>query len=243
MSYILRLFFLSVILLASTTGACKASPEVTWQSLESGLSHAALTDDLAQATIHLFSIDLTRFSLAPIVLSKTSVKAAAEKSGSLITINANFFDESFKPLGLIIHKQRILNPFRPISWWGIFSITQDRAAISHSSEFNPNALPEMAIQAGPRLIENGKRISTLKANDSAKTALCIQDPTHLVFLVSRDPISVDHLVDVFQKTLRCTAALNLDGGSSTQLYAKVGTFALDLPSYALVPAMLGVFRK
>jgi uncharacterized protein YigE (DUF2233 family) len=82
----------------------------------------------------------------------------------------------------------------------------------------------MAIQAGPRLVVNGK-VPKLKSEISQKTAIGINRKGEVILLTTLYPFSVNELAKLMAKPeskggLGCRYALNLDGGSSSQLYAR-----------------------
>lgn len=221
-----------------------------WNTLEQGLSYKKIT--LQEKTIHVFKINPQYYLLKPIVEKETTVKNMTQTSGSLLTINANFFDESGKPLGLVIQDGKELSPFKNISWWGIFyqeGATDHNVAghIIHSSQLKQTSSIKNAIQAGPRLVVNGT-IPKLKTQNSAKSSLGINKKGEIFIVATLSAIDIVELAELMAKPeleggLGCANALNLDGGSSTQLYAKIGGFELDLPNFATIPVGLGVFKK
>ncbi len=66
----------------------------------------------------------------------------------------------------------------------------------------------------------------------------------MIFLVAEDNgVLLKELGEIFRTKLFCQNAMALDGGSSTQAYAKVGKFHLDISGRTKVTNGLGVFRK
>lgn len=226
-----------------------------WVRLASGLHYRTIdlqkkTDTANAYKLHVFKVNPHRFDIRPILAGSAnplSAQKLAEKSGALIALNANFFDPQARPLGLVVKDGKVLNPFRDISWWGIFYIHDGRAGILGAKEYNPKFPMNQAVQAGPRLII-GKGIPKLKASNTAKTVLGLNRKGEVFIAVTLYPVEITELAKLMAKNerqggLECTQALNLDGGHSSQLYARIGNFELKLPSYVNVPVGLGVFPK
>ena len=98
---------------------------------------------------------------------------------------------------------------------------------------------DFAIQAGPRLVVNGT-IPHLKNDYAPRSALCIDNAGHIIIAIT-DNMSMTLALfaqllsrSVDQNGLGCYNALNLDGGSSSQLYASIGDFRLIIPGFANV---------
>lgn len=223
-----------------------------WYKISSGIHYKTIElnrgDSLHPYVIHVFKIDPTTHELRPMLAkTPTSVRKMAEVLGARIAVNANFFGTDGKPLGLVVGKGKILNPFKKISWWGVFFMEQSRPRIVHSSEYHPHQHITTAVQAGPRLVIRG-RIPRLKSEAGPKTAIGINKKGEIILLASHYPIQTREIALVMARSekkggLGCVDALNLDGGSSTQMYAKINPFELKLPSYVGVPVGLGVFKK
>ena len=216
-----------------------------WTVLSEGMAYRAVSLAYTDETyaLSLFKLKLGPVTLSPIVAHGGGyAKPMARADGALLAINANFFDAGKKPLGLVIRNRTILNPLRPVSWWGVFYTRGNEAHIVSQAAFTASDQLESAIQSGPRLIEGGEIISGLKPGASPKSFLCIASSGEVVIGISQDYLPVDTLTSFLKHDLACKSALNLDGGSSSQLYAKIGSFELDLPSPVKVPVMLGVFK-
>ena len=189
--------------------------------------------------IHVFRIDLKYnqldLTLAPDLGKKlASVDELALHSHGKIAINGGFFDATYRPLGLRIGHHHQYSPIKPISWWGVFSIKDQKARVSKFNEINTNEL-DFAIQSGPRLLINGK-IPSLKQGIAERTALGITADGHVIILATDHmPLTTNALATLMKSfPLSCQHALNLDGGSSTQLYAQLGLFQLSSPGFSLI---------
>lgn len=224
-----------------------------YRNLEPGLDYAVA--DPAPGTtakIHLLRIDLHQFEVRPIQAREFKatilpVKTMAEKAGALAALNANFFDPQGHPLGLIVRDGKVENPAHPVSWYAALLIRGNRAKIAKVSGKNAGDGVDQAVQAGPRLVVGGGTMK-LKAESSPKSAVGIDRTGHVVFIVSQGDIEINSLAKFLADPAKkggagLSHALNLDGGSSTQFFAHVGKFELNLPAFSKVPVALGVFKK
>lgn len=220
-----------------------------WQSLESGLSYAKVKvlNNKSSVTLHVLKINPGKFNIKPILVKDTrTVRQMAHKSGALAVANANFFDVKDRPLGLVVIDAQQIQAKKDISWWGIFCLKNGRASILRSLDYR-TGLCEQAVQAGPRLVINGW-IPKLKEESSRKTAIGITRRNEVILAVSVENIPITKLAQVFREPehrggLETLHALNLDGGTSSQLYINTGKFRVNLPNFIAVPVGIGVFSK
>lgn len=234
----LRLF---VTLLFLLLGMPMSSASV-WQTIAPGIEYQTLSPPIATpwSHIHVFRIDLHQNKLDLINAKDFTQRYAvvndfARKSHALMAINAGFFDHHYRPLGLRIRQHQVLNPLKSISWWGVFSIHKQQAQISAMQAFKPNQSVDFAVQSGPRLIVHGQ-IPKLKPGLAERTALGIDRKGHVIVLVTENAaISTTTLARILRSPpLKCDMAINLDGGSSTQLYAQWDGFKLHVPGFSPV---------
>ncbi|MFN7098059.1 MAG: phosphodiester glycosidase family protein, partial [Gammaproteobacteria bacterium] len=234
------------------TATCAAT---RWQNLANGLDYTNIPVNSTGGKIHAFKIDLKEYKLSlaraqDIGSKSANVITLAIQSGGIIAINGGFFDPFHTPLGLRIENGQLLNPIRPISWWGVFYILNNKHAyITSMKNFTLSPNIDFAIQSGPRLIVNGST-PTLKDDYAARSALCIDRQGNVIIAITE---SIAITPEVFAGLLRrpttqnglgCYNALNLDGGSSSQLYAVIGNFHLMIPSFSNVAdAVVVVPRK
>ena len=149
-----------------------------------------------------------------------SVDEIAHFSKALVTINGGFFDHNHHPLGLRIGSQQQYNPLKRISWWGVFYIKDKKPYLSGLNNYKSNEHIDFAVQSGPRLLIHG-RIPSLKPGRAERSALGISPDGRVIILVTENaPMT--------------TTALNLDGGSSSQLYADIGSLQLNVHGFSNV---------
>jgi uncharacterized protein YigE (DUF2233 family) len=158
---------------------------------------------------------------------KASAKSLCHSAQAALCINANFFDESDEPLGLVLSRgiQHHAVHKGGSTLTGIFAVTRRSAQISSRDNFDPRRVVE-AIQAGPRLMSAGTLIAGLKASGaSRRSGVCLDGENNLIFFVVSSGIwgiSIDRLQELLRDQVHCRDALNLDGGGSSQLFIRAG---------------------
>ncbi|WED43776.1 phosphodiester glycosidase family protein [Legionella cardiaca] len=213
-----------------------------WRKLAPGIEYQDLDGSFLTpwSHIHAFRINLkeNRLSLvtaADLSREHASVNEYAQHSNALLTINGGFFDNNYKPLGLRIYNKRQKTPLKNISWWGIFYVRNQKPYLTNASQFRHNSQIDFAIQSGPRLLINS-RIPPLKAGRAERSALGITNDGRVIILVTDNlPLSTTELAQLMKAPpLNCRNALNLDGGSSSQLRAQLDSFQLEVHGFSNV---------
>ncbi|WP_133129545.1 phosphodiester glycosidase family protein [Legionella yabuuchiae] len=234
----LNTLVLSILLLFCSTGAFADD----WREVAPGIEYRDLGERLLNpwAHIHVFRIDPKQNELDLVLASELSFQHASvdefsEYSHALITLNGGFFDRKFHPLGLRVSGHGQQNPLKRISWWGIFYIKDGKPYIATHRQFPPIKTVDFALQSGPRLIIDGK-IPSLKPGVAERSALGITaDDKVIVLVTDNTPMSTTTLAQVMKSDpLNCVNALNLDGGSSSQLKANIDSFAVDVHGFSRV---------
>ncbi len=226
-----------------------------WRTLAKGLEYTKIYPMSVPlyGVVHAFRINLRYYNLDLALASDQNKKIALVESlvnanHAIIGINGGFFNPKLKPLGLRIKNGTIRNPIKSISWWGVFYISKNRPHIVSQRAYRPSRHIHFAIQSGPRLIING-RIPSLKAGLDVRSALGITGEGRVVLVATQNlPITTTQLAKLMRKPiskggLGCIDALNLDGGSSTQLYAKINDFMLYVPGFTPVADAVLVIPK
>ena len=233
--------------------ACQITPALakTWQTLESGIEYRELDASplTPWAHIHAFRIDLKHHQLnlvtAQSLAQKTaSIETLGRKNKALIAINGGFFDARFRPLGLRINQHDEYNSIKRISWWGVFLIKHQQPYILSAREYQHDKDIEFAIQSGPRLIIDGT-IPRLRPGIAERSALGITQHNKLIILVTENAIiTTTELAELMKAPpLNCINALNLDGGSSSQLFAHIHSFHLNVHGFSNISDAIIVTRE
>lgn len=225
-------YFINLILLF----CCITVQAGDWRTLEDGLEYKRipLTDISRFSKLHVFRLDLKNYKLEVATdNNKSFVSRLAKKHQALLAINGGFFSTEATPLGLRIQQGKQITPIRKISWWGIFYIKNNKPYIVGHKQFKKSSHIHFAVQAGPRLLIN-KKIPSLKDGLAERTALAIDNKNRVIIVASEHaPIDTEALAAIL-KDLGAINALNLDGGSSTQLYADTKDLQLDIANFSKV---------
>lgn len=203
----------------------------TWKSVAPGIDYIDMADRnlVPWSHIHVFKINLKQQTLDLVTAHDLSKENASAKDFALyskagIAINGGFFDTQYKPLGLRIGHEQQYSKLKSISWWGVFYIANNQPHLSSYAYYKSHRKHiDFAIQSGPRLLINGQS-PKLKPGIAERTALGITENNEVILLVTeRSPMTTATLSDLMrQAPLYCEQALNLDGGSSSQIYARLG---------------------
>lgn len=133
----------------------------------------------------------------------------------------------------------------------------ERARLAHTRDFSASAGGEatkeprpiaiegldFAIQSGPRIIIDGE-VPRLKPQAAPRTALGITRDGRLLIAVTYGAFAyADALGRFLLEELEVLDALLLDGGPSTQLYAKVGQLSIDHPGGTPVANGVGLVPR
>ena len=140
--------------------------------------------------------------------------------GSLC-INANFFDEQGKPLGLVVNRgiqhQAVHRGGSTLT--GVFQVSRGSVEIVHRDTYRPGSATE-AVQAGPRLIAGGKPVLSNDMSRSRRAGVCLDAHKRVIFFhvsAAFSGVSISEL-QKFLLNAGCVQALNFDGGGSAQIY-------------------------
>lgn len=230
---LLRLAALTSFASATLCAAEFPSPEISWTKIGSDLEQANFRinpDSILSASMVIVRSDLRTHRIGVIRASEfgwkhNTVQALCKASGATACINANFFDEQGKPLGLVISRgimhQKTHKGGGLLT--GILYATPKTIGISHRDTFNPDGVVE-AVQAGPRLLSQSQIVEGIKASSRSTnlSGICIDDKNRVsLFRVTAGVFgsSLPQVQNVLTTPeLRCVEALNFDGGGSSSMY-------------------------
>lgn len=217
-----------------------------WEPPISGIEYEKFNFSGDSSHVHAFRIDPQHYHFDLVVKNRLDhfpTKQAFLPENALIAVNGGFFSPNLQPLGLRIHNGKTLSSYKAISWWGIFFIEDDVPQIIASNAFRPNKKIRFAIQSGPRLIVDSN-ILPLKPGIANRSALCIDKEKNIIIAVTEFyPLTLTGWAQILKNHLGCQFALNLDGGHSTQLAAKIGDFVLNIGGFTPVSDVISVIRK
>lgn len=250
----IRLSIFTLVLLASPVMATSKATYI-WNQLADGLyytNYSLSQGEGERSSIYAFQIDPKKFRVDVVTAVDEQAGGTAEElavqRGAILVINGGFFTTEHRSIGLMISGGKELRPLHKTSWWSIFAMRGDTPTIFSPKEFTHVGTIHTALQAGPRLVIDG-RIPQLKEGTAARSAIGIRSDGNLVIAITQGQgISLNELARRMSATrleggLECPNAMALDGGSSSQLYAKVGKFNLSLSNIARITNGLAVFEK
>lgn len=205
----------------------------TWEKLGGGLEQTNFRingDSIISSSIAIVRSDMRSHRIGVIRASEfgwkqATVQSLCKASGAVACINANFFDEQGKPLGLVISRgilhQKVHKGGGLLT--GVLFVTSKAIGVAHRDGFSTEGVVE-AVQAGPRLVSKGNIVEGLResSRSSNLSGICIDAQDRLsIFRVTSGVFggSLHQLQNVLiQPQLGCVEALNFDGGGSSSMY-------------------------
>jgi uncharacterized protein YigE (DUF2233 family) len=235
---------------------------VEWKLVEPGFELATYelgpTDSMLRPAVMLAKFRPSLFSFHAALASdlgsdRSDIRSLTKYWRGVAGINANFFDTSGFPLGVVVTDGRERNKLHAggSTLSGIFVVRKGRPAILHRTEYSKSADIQCAVQAGPRLITDGSAVQLKSPDDtSRRSAIAVtQDGDVIIFATERrfPGTSLAQIQELLlHPALRIKDALNLDGGGSSQFYLQRGTgSAQDILTSGgdLIPVGLIVKRR
>jgi len=254
-----RLFIVITLFISSLfSGHLLASPKPAyhWNLLSDGIVYTKYSFEVGpeqRTTIHAFQIEPSKVRLDVVIADSrqqlgTTAKELAKTKKAAAVINGGFFTEAHKSIGLLIQNGKTISKIHKTSWWSIFGLKDGAPFITTPRDFTSSTMISMAVQAGPRLVIDGN-IPKLKEGVAVRSAVGITKDGKVVLVVTKDsPITLQELAQRMKRSryeggLECVNAMALDGGGSTQLYAKIKKFELSIEGLSYITNGLAVFLK
>ena len=230
-----------------------------WTTISDDLEQYQVSQEAAalfEKELLLFRTSLRRFRIGVVRArefgkNRSDVKTLAESSNAALLVNANFFDEQDKALGLIVGRG---NTYQAIhrggdTLTGIFQIKKNHPSIIYRSSYLPEGVIE-AVQAGPRLLAGGRVVPGLRdrSGPTRRAGICIDQIERVIFFCTAPGlggVAIEELQQILlSDKIGCREALNLDGGGSAQLYVNVDLHQKSevfLKGRDEVPVAIGLF--
>jgi exopolysaccharide biosynthesis protein len=186
---------------------------------------------------------------------KTVQDWARERPGAVIIVNANFFRANGHAIGLVRIGDRILSQATDRPGSGYFQVTGEVPQIStlpddHIKADQPSKHYIESFEGFPLLIMQGKPVSSSLGYDAAVRAwrtVIAQDDRGRILLIVTAPteLGLPELTNwLCSSGLGIVTALNLDGGSSSQMYIASRSIRSEFPpGTAPVPVPLVVYPR
>lgn len=172
----------------------------------------------------------------------SSIIPAAEREAYLqrrerIVINGGYFDAQGQPDGLLINGQNQTGRLRSDSPYSGFVWADAAGAIHIARTATAPTAPKWAIQSGPLLVEQGQASINRSTHVAQRTVIALRQGQVLIIRTGR--IGLKELADALAAT-GIETAINLDGGPSSALHARIGTAAVERRATAQVPYFVGM---
>lgn len=229
--------------LEKLTAKAPGNTALKWKEVEPGFSvtQVALPDTQAivKPEVLLLQFDPTRFSfhVAQPPTAVGDIKSLTRQLRGIAGINASFFDPQRNPLGLLV-VDGVLR--REMQQGGsllssIFFVRDGKPGIVYRSEYRRQDVSQ-AVQTGPRLVAQGKPITTLRVQPpTRRSGIATTENNRVILFATTQRFPGASLEQIQQLLLRpelqVRDAVNFDGGSSSQLYlsanAVVGEMFID----------------
>lgn len=246
------LLVLALVAPEPATAPSARSADAEWSTVSAGVSYLRrevralpLTEPIV---VHAFRFTPARHELRVLPGGEggAPVHRLAAEAGALLAVNGGFFLEDFSPLGLLVSQGRELNPLRRVDW-GVFYVADREARIVHRRDWRRPAGLEFAVEAGPRLVVEG-RVLTLKPQRARRTALGITEAGDVLIVATEGRILTAEFAELLARPesaggLGCRDALNLDGGSSTQLWFEHAGRRIEIEPLANVANAVALFPR
>lgn len=207
---------------------------VVWSEAAPGLAWTRVDPQFdeppARLTWTVLRLDLARWSLRVERSPDDSVAGLASDPRVVAAVNGPYFEPDHSPSGLLISAGVTLGRYAPRGGTGVFTVRRGRASVEAAAGFPEDFAGELAVQCGPRLVEEGGIVGVHRDDGRrfARTAACVRDGGRTLDLVLTwdldAPMRGPGLLWLARRLagpsptgdpVGCERALNLDGGPST----------------------------
>ena len=218
-----------------------------WTTVADGVEYQRFHE--GSMDVHVTRVDLTNPELR-VVASRESdrgltVSEYARRTNALVAINADYFDEKLRPVGLAIGPCGVWSGTKDTEREGVVAIGNRRAEIYPQKEVLAEGEPWMtsAVSGWPMLVRSCRALtaSELPGSDAftrsphPRTAVGLSEDGTTLYLVVADGrregvpgLTLARLARFMAEELGACAAMNLDGGGSSAMW--VGEELVNRPS-------------
>jgi len=178
--------------------------------------------------------------------ARTSLEAAVQSAGGFAGVNGGYFHDSFVPVGLMISRGKTIHPFeRAKLLGGVLSVRGKTASLLRSAEFKPSDQITEALQAGPFLLDQGAPAVGLNDEKLARRTVVASDGGDQWALLLFSHVTLAQAAEILGDPAlfpeaRFRRALNLDGGSSSAIWAALDPKPFSLRGFATVRNFVGI---
>lgn len=193
-----------------------------WTRVTAGIEYRMLNCTPSRFDLHLVRVDPRVARIDALV--RPGSTATDLGRDYTFAINTNFFDEKFRPLGLVVTGGKEVNPLHPVSWQSVFFVDREGTPrIVPMKEWKDvRESATAASQCGPRLVIDGEKNRVARAEPTWRSGVCIDAEKRAVFFATppESEFDVHEMVALASGPLACRDAMLFDGGPSTQLFLR-----------------------
>ncbi len=219
-------------------------------TVERGGDHAI---DLFALRMDPAIIRIEVIALKPTEIGSKPIGVLAESMGAIAMMNGSFFNEALGILGLCVSKGHEVSPLvRAGDHRGVFAVYDSRAELVERDRYTGSGVTN-AVQSGPWLVRDGAALGDFDDKDrvTRRSAVATDKKGRVIFVVTDTVLSgitLEHFAQVLampegQGGFGAAQALNMDGGTSTQLALRGETDARLIRGFVNVPVLMGVFAR
>jgi hypothetical protein len=180
--------------------------------------------------------------------SRRAFPGLVAQAGAFAGINGGYFHPDYRPLGLAMSGGKEIHGFEKAKLLsGVLAVRGSRIELVRSGAFKPGKDVQEVLQAGPWLVEKGLPVTGLNAERRARRSLVATDGKGNWAIVATGPLTLAETGEVLALpgvagwTVR--DALNLDGGSSTALWAATQPKPVEIFSFGSVRNYLAIVPR
>jgi exopolysaccharide biosynthesis protein len=168
------------------------------------------------------------------------LRGFAPSQGAVAGCNASYFHADGEPIGLVVSEGRELHhKERARLLSGILAVRKGRMELVRSENFRGTDGVSEAIQAGPWLLEGGRPTTGLDSTKRARRTVIAKGECGRWAMVALSPLTLADTAEVLATGgavpgMVVREALNLDGGSSTALWAATDDTEVSVPEFGTV---------
>jgi exopolysaccharide biosynthesis protein len=211
-----------------------------------------VSDGSQTATLLLTAFNPNNFALRVVSDDQGgygSVSDATAATKAVAGVNGGYFQSDGTPVGLLISDNQIIHKFETAKILaGVFFVREGKPGLVRSARFARIKNVSQAIQCGPFLVENGRPLTGLNNDRSApRTFVLTAGNSAWGFGICRSVTLAEmgqilSTPDLLGRN-SVVSALNLDGGSSTQFWARSGEEVMSSSALAVVANYLVLVHK
>jgi uncharacterized protein YigE (DUF2233 family) len=208
-----------------------------WTAAAAGIDYRMLNCTASHFDLHLVRVD-PRVATVDAVIRPGNTAADLGRAYTF-ALNANFFDEHFRPLGVVVTGGKEVNALHPVSWQSVFYIDRERVPhiVPMKSWKSVRDSATAASQCGPRLVIDGRKNDVARAEPTSRSGVCIDPQQRTVFFATPPEAQFDvHQMVELATQLGCRDAMLFDGGPSTQMYLRGPAGPVSIEGDKRVPA-------